>query len=80
MILVTPKAKAEKRDSESINLKALLGCADSSLPVARLATSMHHSNDKDEIGFDGVENSVRKDTGETATNIVIENPPTLRSF
>src|SRR4029077_16566922 len=58
----------------------LLGCADSSLPVARLATSMHHSNDKDEIGFDGVQNSVRKDTGETATNIVIENPPTLRSF
>jgi hypothetical protein len=41
---------------------------------------MHHSNDKDEIGFDGVQNSVRKDTGETATNIVIENPPTLRSF
>jgi hypothetical protein len=22
---------------------------------------MHHSNDKDEIGFDGVQNSVRKD-------------------
>jgi hypothetical protein len=57
MILVTPYAKAEMRGSESVNLKPLLGCADSSLPVARLATSMHHSNDKDEIGFDGVQNS-----------------------
>jgi hypothetical protein len=41
---------------------------------------MHHSNNKDGIGFDGVQNSVRKDTGETATNIVIENSPTLRGF
>jgi hypothetical protein len=41
---------------------------------------MHHSNDKDEIGFGRVQNSVRKDMGKTATNIVIENPPTLRGF
>jgi len=41
---------------------------------------MHNSDDKDEIGFDGVQNSVRKNMGETTTNIVVENPPTLRGF
>ncbi len=41
---------------------------------------MHHSNDKNEIGFDGVQNSVRKDVRKTATNIVIEDSPTLRRF
>jgi hypothetical protein len=39
---------------------------------------VHHGNDKDEVGFDGVKDSVRKNMGETAAHIVVENPPTLR--
>ena len=54
-----------------------LGCGDSSFPVAGLATTMHHGNNKDELRFDGVQNSIRKDVRETAANIVIKDSPTL---
>ena len=39
---------------------------------------MHDSNNKDELRFDGVQNSVREDARETASDILIEDSPTFR--
>src|SRR3972149_6336981 len=50
------------------------------LPVTRLSTTMHDSNNKDELRFDGVQNSVREDARETASDILIEDSPTFWSF
>jgi len=44
---------------------------DASLPVARLATAVHHRDYQDELGFNGVKDSIGENMSETAANIVI---------
>lgn len=58
----------------------ILGCRDSPLPVAWLATTMHYSHNEDEIRFDDVKNSKRENARETGTNILIEDSPTFWGF
>jgi hypothetical protein len=41
---------------------------------------MHDSNNKDELRLDGVENSVRENARETASDIFVEDSPTFWSF
>lgn len=41
---------------------------------------MHHRNNKYEIRFEGVKNSVRENVRKAAMNIIFDNSPTLRGF
>ena len=41
---------------------------------------MHHGDDENKLRFDGVQNSVGKDTREAATNVVIQDSPTFGAF
>ncbi len=50
------------------------------LPVTRFATTMHHSNNQDKLGFDSVQDAIREEARETTTDILLENLPTLGAF
>jgi hypothetical protein len=50
------------------------------VPVSRLTVTVHHRDDQDKAGFDGIEHSVGKDAGQTTPNIILEDPPAERSF
>jgi len=53
---------------------------DSSLPISRFASAGRDSDDEYEVRFDGVENRVRKNVRQTATNIVFDYSPALRTI
>lgn len=57
-----------------------LGYRDSSLPEARLATAVHDSYNKDELRFDDIQDSIRKDVREAASDILVKDSPTFRRF
>src|SRR5688500_742111 len=56
----------------------LLG--DSVLPVARLTAAMRHRHDEYEVRFDRVKDSIRENSGEATTNVLVEWTPTRWVF
>ena len=41
---------------------------------------MHHGHDKNEVRFNRIQDSVRKYSGETAPNVIVDHWPSSRSF
>ena len=75
-----PQVMARRQALRSPVCSWFLRSGHPSLPVTRLATPMHHSNNKDELRFDGVQNPIGKHPREAATDILFENSPTFWGF
>jgi len=50
------------------------------LPVTRLTAAVGKRDDEHEVGLDGIEDAVREDSGETATNVLVEKATAQRVF